>query len=196
METFTLFGQRPFNHYAHNRLKAITKSIDAMSNLEVLLYKNSFEDLVKKLVNAYSLLPVTISFEDKLIDLINRPDEQGIRCFAEYTLMIKGDSALLELDPFNLGYVSLRLPVSVQTNIISFEIDTHQSSENLTPDNVASVKDNYDTIKNFIQRTLLALNNESQKFNLQLEDVMIPILAAKMRSASYHHELKEKLNFK
>jgi hypothetical protein len=196
MSHFILFGQLPFNQYAYQRLSSIAKSIEAMSDIEVLMYKDSFEDLTKKLVRSYSLLPVDISFNDKVVDLISRPDRNGNRVFAEYTLMVKGDSELLHCDPFNLGYVSLTLPMSVKINVISFEIDTREYSEDLSTEAMSHVKQDYDTIKTFIADTLLALNNESQKFNLQLEEFIIPILARKMRFASNYSLVKDKLNFK
>jgi hypothetical protein len=196
MNTFILFGQMPFNQYAYRRLASITKSIETMSDIEVLMYKDSFEDLTKKLVSSYSLLSVDISFDDKIVDLLSSPDQKGNRIFAEYTLMIKGDSDLLHCDPFNLGYVSLSLPVSVKTNVISFEIDTQEYNEDLSSEAMSHVKQDYDTIKTFIADSLLALNNESQKFNLQLEEFIIPILARKMRSASNYSSVKDKLNFR
>lgn len=196
MNQFILFGQFPFSRYAHIRLVSITKSIESMSDVEVLMYKDNFEELTKKLVAAYSLLPVDISFDDKIVDLLSRPEANGNRCFVEYTLMIKGDSDLLKCDPFSLGYVNLTLPVNIKTNVISFEIDTAQYSEDLSAEAMSAVKRDYDSIKAFISGSLLALNNESQKFNLQLEEFIIPILAGKMRSASNYSMLKDKLNFK
>lgn len=196
MNHFILFGQFPFSRYAQIRLASIAKSIECMSDVEVLMYKDSFEDLTKKLVTAYSLHPVDIFFDDKVVDLLSKPDPDGNRCFVEYTLMVKGDPDLLKCDPFSLGYVSLTLPVTVKTNVISFEIDTACYSENLSAEAMAKVKSDYDTIKEFITSTLLALNNESQKFNLQLEEFIIPILARKMRAASNYSTLKDKLNFK
>jgi hypothetical protein len=196
MNQFILFGQFPFSRYAHIRLASIAKSIESMSDVEVLMYKDSFETLTKKLVNAYSLLPVDISFDDKIVDLLSKSDPNGNRCFVEYTLMVKGDPDLLKCDPFSLGYVSLTLPVIVKTNVISFEIDTAQYSEDLSAEAMTVVKRDYDTIKEFIVSSLLALNNESQKFNLQLEEFIIPILARKMRAASNYSTLKDKLNFK
>jgi hypothetical protein len=196
MNPFILFGQFPFSRYAHIRLVSIAKSIESMSDVEVLMYKDSFETLTKQLVNAYSLLPVDISFDDKIVDLLSKSEPNGNRCFVEYTLMIKGDPDLLKCDPFSLGYVSLTLPVNVKTNVISFEIDTAQYSEDLSAEAMSKVKSDYDTIKEFIMDSLLALNNESQKFNLQLEEFIIPILAGKMRAASNYSTLKEKLNFK
>ena len=196
MNHFILFGQFPFSRYAYIRLASIAKSIEAMSDIEVLMYKDSFEDLTKKLVNAYSLLPVDVSFDDKIVDLISKPDEKGERCFVEYTLMIKGDPDLLKCDPYSLGYVSMTLPVTVKTNVLSFEIDTGQYSEDLSSETMENVKRDYDTIKDFITCALLALNNESQKFNLQLEEFIIPILARKMRAASNSMSVKDKLNFK
>ena len=80
--------------------------------------------------------------------------------------------------------------------MISFEIDTHEYSEDLSDKAMNHVKQDYHTIKEFIKDTLLALNNESQKFNLQLEEFIIPILARKMCSADNYSSLTDKLNFK
>lgn len=196
MNPFILFGQFPFSRYAYIRLASIAKSIESMSDIEVLMYKDSFEELTKKLVSAYSLLPVDISFDDKIVDLLSKPDHTGHRCFVEYTLMVKGDPDLLKCDPYSLGYVSLTLPVTVKTNVISFEIDTKYYSDELSHEAMSAVKHDYDTIREFIASSLLALNNESQKFNLQLEEFIIPILARKMRAASNYMSVKDKLNFK
>ena len=195
METFVLFGERPFNDYAYTRLTNIANNIYSMSDVETLMYKDSFEDLVKKLVAFYSLQPVNISFEDKLVDLIDKPENKGSHYFAEYTLMVTGDSGLLHLDPYNNGYVQLPVPVLVKTNVISFEIDTHFSSEDLPEAIIKNIKEDYIVVKDFIATTILYLNNESQKFNLRLEEFIIPLLAKKMRSASMHMDVKKKLNF-
>lgn len=195
METFVLFGERPFNDYAYNRLSGIAKNINSMSEIEVLMYKDNFDTLVQKLVASYSLLPVSISFEDKLVDLIDKPDHNGSHYFAEYTLMINGDSNLLQLDPYNNGYVELPVPVIIKTNVISFEIDTHFSSEELTEAVINNIKRDYTMVKEFISTTILYLNNESQKFNLRLDEFITPILAQKMRTAYNHTVVKQKLNF-
>ncbi len=166
-----------------------------MSDVEALMYKDSFDDLVKKLVATYSLKPVNISFEDKLVDLIDRPDKKGPHFFAEYTLMITGDGTLLHLDPYNNGYVELPVPVLVKTNVISFEIDTHFSSEEIPEDVIKNIKHDYEVVKEFIATTILYLNNESQKFNLRLEEFIVPLLAKKMRSANTHMDVKKRLNF-
>jgi len=196
MNHFILFGQFPFSRYAYIRLASIAKSIESMSDVEVLMYKDDFESLTKKLVASYSLLPIDISFDDKIVDLLSRPDAVGDRCFVEYTLMITGDPDLLKCDPFSLGYVSLTLPVALKTNVISFEIDTAHYSQDLPAEAMSAIRRDYDSIREFISSTLLALNNESQKFNLQLEEFIIPILAKKMRAASHYSSLKERLNFK
>lgn len=200
MNHIILFGQFPFSRYAHNRLVSIAQNIEAMSDVEVLMYKDSFEDLTKKLVNAFSLLPADILFDDKVVDLLHKQSPEGQRCLVEYTLMIKGDPELLACDPYSLGYVSLTLPVKIQTNVISFEIDTEHGSRDgvtdLPEEAMRKVKQDYETIKAFITGTLLALNNESQKFNLQLEEFIIPMLAKKMRAASNYSAIKSKLDFK
>lgn len=200
MTHFILFGQFPFSRYAHKRLVSIAQNIESMSDVEVLMYKDSFEDLTKKLVKAFSLLPVDILFDDKVVDLLNKRSPEGQRCFVEYTLMIKGDPELLSCDPYSLGYVSLSLPVKLRTNLISFEIDTehgsHYGATDLPEEAIHKVKQDYETIKAFITDTLLALNNESQKFNLQLEELITPMLAKKMRTASHYSAMKNKLDFK
>lgn len=196
MEKFILFGKRPFNNYAYDRLQSIAENINSLSDIELLMHKDTFDKLVKKLVTIYSLQPVNISFEDKLVDLIDRPDDEGSHYFAEYTLMIEGDAELLQLDPFNSGYVAFPMPVVVKTNVISFEIDTNFSSEELTDSVMKEIKKDYDLIKDHISSSILQLNNESQKFNLRLEEFITPILARRMRKAFKHTLIKQKLNFK
>lgn len=196
MEKFILFGKRPFNRYAYQRLLAIEENINTLSDIEVLMYKDNFDDLVKKLVSNYSLLPVNISFEDKLVDLIDKPDKKGSHYFVEYTLMITGDATLLELDPYNNGFIEFPIPVTVKTNVISFEIDTYYASEDIPGSIMKDIKQDYDMTKDYITKTILHLNNESQKFNLKLEEFIIPILGQKMRKAHKHSVIKQKLNFK
>jgi hypothetical protein len=196
METFVLFGDRPFNEYEHERFAIIAKNINNMSDLEVLMYKDNFEDLLKQQVNRYALRPVNMPFEDKIVDLIDKPNHHGSHFFAEYTLMITGDAELLKLDPYNNGYIEFPIPVSVKTNVISFEIDTYFNSDDLTPKIMADIKKDYNIIKEYISKTLLYLNNESQKFNLRLEEFIIPILAKKVRAAYRHSIIKQQLNFK
>lgn len=195
MDTFTLFAERPFNAYAHERLSAIARSINDMSDVEVLMYKTDFETLLKRLVKTYSLKPVNISFDDKLVDLIAKPYRDHDRYFAEYTLQVSGEGELLKLCPYEKP-VHLRIPVALKTNVLIFEIDTHYYNANLTEGVMDNIKVVYDTVKDFITNTLLCLNNESQKFNLQLEQFIIPILANKLRTAQRHTEIKQLLNFK
>lgn len=195
MDTFNLFAERSFNAYAHERLSAIAKSINHMSDVEVLMYKTDFEVLLKRLVKMYALKPVTVSFDDKLVDLVARPFRDHTHYFAEYTLSVTGDTNLLGLCPYKSG-VNLKVPVEVKTNVLIFEIDTHYYNENLTPAVMENVKQDYDVLKDFITTTLLYLNNESQKFNLELEKFIVPVLAHKLRAAQNHTEIKKRLNFK
>jgi hypothetical protein len=196
METFILFGERPFNEYEHERLATIAKNINNMSDVEVLMYKDNFEDLLKQQVKRYALRPINMPFEDKIVDLIDKPNHHGSHYFAEYTLMITGDAELLKIDPYNNGYIEFPIPVTVKTNVVSFEIDTYFNSVDLTPKVMENIKKDYHTIKEYISTTLLYLNNESQKFNLRLEEFITPILAQKIRAAYRHSVVKQKLNFK
>ncbi len=196
MESFILFGDRPFNEYEHERLAVIAKNINNISDVELLMYKDNFEDLLKQQVKRYALRPVDMPFDDKVVDLIDKPNHHGSHFFAEYTLMITGDAELLKLDPYNNGYIEFPIPVKVNTNVISFEIDTYYNSDDLTPKIMDNIKKDYTTIKDYIITTLLYLNNESQKFNLRLEEFIMPILAKKVRAAYRHSVIKQKLNFK
>ena len=193
--SFNLFAERPFNAYAHERFSAIAKSINNMSNVEVLMYKNDFDGLVRQLVKAYSLAPVSVSFEDKLVDLTSRPYRDHDRYFAEYTLSISGDINLLTLCPYKPGFVKIVVPAEIKTNVLIFEIDTQYYNANLTQSVMENVKRAYLIIKDFISESLLYLNNESQKFNFEIEQFIIPVLANKLRVAQNHVEIREKLNF-
>jgi len=194
MDQFNLFAERSFNAYAHGRLSAIAKSINNMSDVEVLMYKTDFETLLKRLIKTYSLKPVSVSFDDKLVDLVTRPYRDHTRYFAEYTLPVTGDAELLPLCPYKAP-ANFVLPVTVKTNVLIFEIDTHYYNANLTPGVMEQVKHDYDLIKDYITTTLLYVNNESQKFNLELEKFILPILANKLRAAQKHTEIKQALNF-
>ena len=193
MESFILFGDRPFNEYEHERLAVIAKNINNISDVELLMYKDNFEDLLKQQVKRYALRPVDMPFDDKVVDLIDKPNHHGSHFFAEYTLMITGDAELLKLDPYNKGYIEFPIPVKVNTNVISFEIDTYYNSDDLTPKIMDNIKKDYNLIKDYISTTLLYLNNESQKFNLRLEEFIMPILARKVRAAYRHSIIKQKL---
>ncbi len=193
---FNLFGERPFAAYAQERFASIAKAINKMSDVEILMYDKNFDELIHRLVFDFYLAPIDISFDDKLVDLTGKPYREHTRYYAEYTLMIKGDPNLLLLDPFSAGAAKMTLPVEVKTNVLIFEIDTNYYSDDLTATVMQTVKFEYEKIKNFICFTLLHLNNESQKFNFQLENFIIPILTNKLKKAHHNTHIRQKLNFK
>jgi len=193
--SFNLFGEKSFSDYAFERFKHIARAINKMSDVEVLMYEKNFDELIKKVVNDYYLSKIDVSFDDKLVDIIGKQHSNHTRYFVEYTLMINGDPELLTIDPYR-NFIQKFLFVEVKTNVLIFEIDTNYFSDELNATVMQTVRYEYNEIKKFICDTLLHLNNESQKFNLQLEDYIIPILISRLRKAHYNSQLREKLNFK
>lgn len=193
--SFNLFGEKSFSDYALERFKHIARSINKMSDVEVLMYEKNFDELIKKVIGDYYLSKIDVSFDDKLVDIIGKQYSNHTRYFVEYTLMINGDPALLTIDPYP-NFIKKFLFVEVKTNVLIFEIDTNYFSDELNATVMQTVRYEYNEIKRFICDTLLCLNNESQKFNLQLEDFIIPILVNRLRKAHYNSHIREKLNFK
>ncbi len=193
--SFNLFGERSFSDYALERFKHIARAIHKMSDVEVLMYEKSFDELIKKVMDDYYLSKIDVSFDDKLVDIIGKPFDNHVRYFVEYTLMINGDPELLTIDPYP-NFIKKFLFVEVKTNVLTFEIDTNYFSDELNATAMQTVRYEYNEIKRFICDALLHLNNESQKFNLQLEDYIIPILLDRLRKAHHNSHLREKLNFK
>lgn len=193
---FLLFGEKPFEAYAREKFSLIASAIERMSDVEVLMYKDSFEELVRKTVNSYRFPALEISFDNKVVDLVGRPYHKYTRYFAEYSLIVKGDPYFLGLSPYSSGYRSINLMAEVKENVLSFEIDTQYFSEELTAPVTAQVKWEYDRIKKFITSTLSNLNDTIAHYNRELEKFVIPHLADKLRKAERCWKVKESLNFK
>ncbi|MBA3682182.1 MAG: hypothetical protein H0W73_13640 [Bacteroidetes bacterium] len=193
--SFNLFGEKSFSDYALERFKNIARAINKMSDVEVLMYESNFDELIKKIVDDYYLSKIDVSFDDKLVDVVGKQFANHTRFFVEYTLIINGDPQLLTIDPYR-NFIQKFLFVEVKTNVLIFEIDTNYFSDELNATVMQTVRYEYNEIKKFICDALLHLNNESQKFNLQLEDFIIPILVSKLRKAHYNSHIREKLNFK
>jgi len=193
---FLLFGEKPFEVYARERFSHIASAIERMSDVETLMYKDSFEELVRKTVTTYSFPSLEISFENKVVDLVGKPYHKYTRYFAEYSLIVRGDTYFLGLSPYTSGYRSVNLMVEVKENVMSFEIDTQYFNEELSSMVTAHVKWEYDRIKRFITGTLGNLNETIAHYNRELEKFVIPHLADKLRKAERCWKIKEALDFK
>jgi hypothetical protein len=193
---FLLFGEKPFEVYAREKFSLIASAIERMSDVETLMYKDSFEELVRKTVNSYSFPSLNISFENKVVDLVGKPYHKYTRYFAEYSVIVDGDPYFLGLSPYSSGYRSVNLMVEVKENVMSFEIDTQYFNEELTRSVTAQVKWEYDRIKKFITSTTQNLNETIAHYNRELEKFVIPHLADKLRKAERCWKIKESLNFK
>jgi hypothetical protein len=193
---FLLFGEKPFDAYALEKFSGIASDIERMSDVEALMYKDSFDELVHKTVSSYRFKNLDISFENKLVDLIDRPFKNRSRIFAEYSLVVTGDPYFLGLTPYNTSYKTFNLPVEVKGNVLAFEIDTHYHQEELSPEITVFVKKEYEIIKKYILDTLYNLNQTILFYNSELEKFVIPLLANKLRKAERCLKIKEALNFK
>ncbi len=192
---FLLFGEKPFEVYALEKFSEIASEIDAMSDIEALMYKHCFDELVHKMVTVYKFKNVDISFENKLVDLIDRPYRERSNIYAEYSLVVSGDTYFLGLKPFRPSYLPFNLEVEVKKNILSFEIDTNYHLEELSAEITAEVKKEYELIKKYINDSLYNMNRTIEYFNSELEKFLIPLLANKLRKAERCLKIKEALNF-
>jgi hypothetical protein len=193
---FLLFGEKPFDAYALEKFSAVASDIERLSDIEVIMYKECFDELVQKLVDAYVFRSLEISFENKMVDLINRPNEKQARIFAEYSMIVSGNAYFLGLVPYHQAPRNLSLPVSVTGNVLAFEIDTRGEDEELSPASVAHVKREYQKIKKFIDDSVYNMNRTILYYNAELEKFVVPLLANKLRKADKCLKVKESLNFK
>lgn len=192
---FYLFGERPFDAYALEKFSDIAADIKQMSDIEALMYKYSFDELVQKTVDIYKFRDLSISFENKMVDLIDRPYQGGPHIYAEYSLVVSGDTYFLGLKPVHEAYLPFRLSTTVRGNILSFEIDTNFHHEELSPGAMALVKSEYDLIKKYITDSVYNMNRTISFYNTELEKFVIPLLAEKLRKAERFVKVKEALNF-
>jgi|GEM_PF-2119242 len=193
---FLLFRERPFEAYALEKFSEIASDIDNMSDIEALMYKYCFDELVQKTVDAYKFKPLDISFENKMVDLIDRPYRDRSNFHAEYSLIVTGSPYFLGLRPLHESYLPFDLRVEVKGNVLSFEIDTNYHHEELSPGITVLVKQEYDLIKKYILHSLYNMNRTIGFYNSELEKFVIPLLADKLRKAERCLKAKEALNFK
>jgi hypothetical protein len=193
---FLLFGEKPFEDHAREKFAVVASGIERTSDIEVIMYKENFDELVQRTVKAYAFAKIDISFENKVVDLVSHNFQSQTRFFAEYSLVVKGDTYFLGLSPSDLSYTPMRLPVEVKENILSFEIDTRYDDEELNAEVTARVKQEYERIKDFITTNLENLNETIDYYNSELEKFVIPLLAKKLRKADRCLKIKEALNFK
>ena len=71
---FLLFGEKPFDVYANEKFSVIASEVQRMSDIEVLMYRDTFDDLLTKLLSAYSFQDLEIGFNDQIVDLVQRGD--------------------------------------------------------------------------------------------------------------------------
>jgi hypothetical protein len=192
---FLLFGEKPFEAYALEKFSEIAADIDRMSDIEALMYKYSFDELVQKTVDIYKFQNLNISFDNKMVDLIDRPFDGIPNIFAEYSLVAGGNMYYLGLAPLHKAYLPFDLRVNVKGNIVSFEIDTNYPHEELSTGVMALVKSEYELIKKYINDSLYNLNRTIQFYNNELEKFVIPLLANKLRKAERCSKIRESLNF-
>lgn len=192
---FHLFGEKPFEAYALEKFSDIAYDIARMSDVEAMMYKYCFDELVQKTVSAYQFKNVDISFENKLVDLINRPYRERSNFYAEYSLMVTGNTYYLGLQPFRRAYLPFILNVTLTGNVMSFEIDTDSQEEELSQEATAMVKEEYDLIKTYIHDSLFNMRHTIDHFNAELEKFVIFLLAEKLRKAERSLKIRESLNF-
>jgi hypothetical protein len=193
---FLLFGEKPFDAYALDKFSVIASDIDKMSDVETLLYKDSFEELVSKTVNAYAFNSVDISFDNKMVDLVDRQVNNSKRYFAEYSLIVTGNTYYLGLTPYQSGFRQFKIPVEIRGNVLSFEIDTFYQHEELIPEITAQVKIEYERVKKYILDSLYNMNQTVMYYNSELEKFVIPLLANKLRKAERVVKIREALDFR
>jgi hypothetical protein len=193
---FLLFGEKPFDVYARERFADISVGIDHMNDVEVLMYKDDFDGLVRKTTEFYSFPHLEVSFEDKVVDLVGKSDRVRQRYFAEYSLLVKGDTYFLGLSPFNSGYRQIDLMVELRENVVSFMIDTRFHSEELTAEVTEHVRKEYLKIRKFISQNQDNLNKTVDYYNGELEKLVIKQLANKLRKALRCEKIRQSLDFK
>lgn len=192
---FLLFREKPFEAYALEKFSVIATDIDRMSDVEALMYKYSFDELVQKTVHTYQFEKLEISFDNKMVDLIDRPQEGIPNILAEYSLVINGNPYYLGLQPLHKAYLPFELRVMVKGNVMSFEIDTNYPHEELSTGVMALVKSEYELVKKYITDSVYNMNRTIQFYNTELEKFVIPLLANKLRKAERCLKIREALNF-
>lgn len=191
-----LFGEKPFDAHALEKFSGVATDIERMSDVEALMYADCFDELVQKTVAAYSFKNLNISFDNKIVDLVERHIHSNRRIFAEYSLVVSGDPYFLGLIPYNAPFNPMSLMVETRGNILTFSIDTRFDNEELSPEVMAFIRLEYDHIKKYILDCQYNMNKTILHYNAELEKFVIPLLANKLRKAHRCLKIKEALNFK
>jgi hypothetical protein len=192
---FLLFGERPFDGYARDKFSDVAVGICQMSDIEVLMYRDSLAELVDKTVKVYEFPELEISFENKVVDLVGRGNHLHTRYFAEYSLIVKGDTYFLGLSPFNSGYRPVDLPVEVKGNVLSFFIDTGSYHEELSDEARLVVKAEYERIKKYMLATVKSINETIRFYNKELNGLVTQHLRNKLAKAERCMKIKQSLDF-
>src|SRR5438046_2080189 len=95
---FYLFGEETFRSYALDRFAEIRHDIENMNEVELLMYRDSFDELLQKTKAIYAFRKLEINFDQQVVDLIPRDTQHGTLIFAEYSLNVTGN-------PFYLGLI-------------------------------------------------------------------------------------------
>lgn len=193
---FLLFGEKPFEVYAREKFSEVVTGIELMNDVELLMFRDDFDGLVKKTCEFYSFPSLEISFEEKVVDLIAKSDRGRPRFFAEYSLVVKGETYFLGLSPYGSGFRAMNLWTDLKENVLVFVIDTRYHSEELTAEVTEHVRSEYMRIKTYIQDTQDNLNKTISYYNGELEKLVIKQLANRMRKAVRCARIRESLNFK
>jgi hypothetical protein len=193
---FLLFGEKPFEVFVAERFSEIGADVQKMSDVEVLMYRETFDELVSKTLDSYLFPDLEICFEDQMVDLVEKAGHRKPRYFVEYSLAVKGNPYFLGLSPYVSGYRPLDLFVLSKKNFLSFEIDTGHHSEELTPAVTMAVRREYERIKQYITTAEKMLNETIAFHNEEMKEFLTHQLANKMRKAERCLKIRESLNFK
>ena len=190
-----MFGEKPFDQFAREKFSDITVGIDHMNDVEVLMFREDFDGLVKKTTDFYMFPQLEIGFDEKVVDLVAKTDRMRTRYFAEYSLIVKGNPYYLGLSPYNSGYRPVDLLVESKENVLSFMIDTRYHSEELSAAATDHVRREFMRIKRFITETQENLNKTIDYYNAELEKLVVKQLANKLRKAIRCEKIRQALDF-
>lgn len=192
---FYLFGEEAFESYALDRFAEIRDEIEKMSDVEVLMHQDSFDELVQRMAALYAFRKMQVDFSLQVVDLSSRMTQYGKTVFAEYTLPFSGNPYYLGLVPEHGSGNDPKLRILLKKNTFTFEINTCYHHEELPEGIREVVKKEYVRIKKFIQDSLYNLNETVRHYNTELEKLLVLLLADKMRRAQRLQKIREAINF-
>lgn len=194
-KSFLLFGEEPFAAYALERYAEIRDEIEQMSDVEVLMYQDQFDELLQKMTEVYAFRPLKIDFTNQIVDLLKVKGPNGKVILAEYSLQVSGPLLYLGLQPLLGKNKKMRLHIVLRKNVLSFEINTHYASAELPEAIRDAVKKEYSKIKTFIVDNLYNINETVATYNEELKKLLVLLLADKLRRAVRIEKIRSALNF-